>query len=73
MYTPAGFNPSHVLPDTLPATTLAFAFRGERILVGGDEKAPAILTQAEFSATGLDGPTLPRRLPGHAVRRGHAA
>ena len=57
MYTPAGFTPSHVLPDTLPATTLAFAFRGERILVGGDEKAPAILTRSEFSATGLDGPT----------------
>jgi NAD+ diphosphatase len=57
MYTPSGFAPSHVLPEALPVTTLAFAFRGERILVAGDDKTPAILTRAELSATGLDGPT----------------
>ena len=56
MYTPSGFTPSHVLPETLPETTLAFAFRGERILVGGDERAPLLLTRAELASTGLDGP-----------------
>ena len=56
MYTPSGFTPSHALPESLPASALAFAFRGERILVGGDEKAPALLTRAELSSTGLQGP-----------------
>lgn len=57
MYTPSGFTPAHVLPETLPGTTLTFAFRGERILVRGDEKAPAILTRAELAAIGIEGPT----------------
>jgi NAD+ diphosphatase len=57
MHTPPGFTPAHAMPVALPAaTTLVFAFRGEKILVGGSEKAPAILTRAEFAATGLEGP-----------------
>ena len=56
MFTPAGFTPAHAMPAALPATTLVFAFRGEKILVGGDEKAPRILTHREFAATGLHGP-----------------
>ena len=53
MHTPDGFAPSHAMPAALPATALVFAFRGEKILVGGDEKAPAILTRTEFGATTL--------------------
>ena len=56
MHTPAGFVPAHAMPAALPATALVFAFRGDRILVGGDEKTPSILTHCEFAATGLDGP-----------------
>ena len=55
MHTPAGFVPAHLMPTALPATALVFAFRGERILVGGDEQAPRILTDSEFAATGLQG------------------
>ena len=35
MHTPQGFTPSHARPDALPADTLAFAFRDDKILVGG--------------------------------------
>ena len=34
MHTPEGFTPSHVRPDSLPAGTLAFAFRDDKLLVG---------------------------------------
>lgn len=55
MHTPAGFIPAHAMPAALPATTLVFAFRGEKMLVGGDEKTPSIPTHCELAATGLDG------------------
>jgi NAD+ diphosphatase len=55
MHTPTGFLPAHAMPAALPATALVFAFRGDRILVGGDEKTPSILTHCEFAATGLEG------------------
>jgi NAD+ diphosphatase len=45
------------MPETVPPAALVFAFRAEKILVGGDEKAPLILTRAEFETTGLEGPT----------------
>jgi NAD+ diphosphatase len=57
MHTPTGFTPAHAMPEALAPTALVFAFRGDRVLVGGSEKAPAILTRAEFAATGLAGPT----------------
>ncbi len=57
MHTPIGFTPSHAMPAAMPATALVFAFRAERILVSGDEKAPSILTQSEFTTTGLEGPS----------------
>jgi NAD+ diphosphatase len=57
MHTPQGFLPSHAMPEAMPPASLVFAFRAEKILVGGDEKAPTILTREEFVATGLEGPT----------------
>jgi len=57
MHTPRGFEPSHAMPDALPEGTLVFAFRGEKLLVCGDDKTPAILTRAQFQATGLSGAT----------------
>ena len=55
MHTPAGFNPIHAMPEELPETTLVFAFRGDRVVLGGADQAPAILTRREFVATGLCG------------------
>ncbi len=42
MHTPAGFTPGHVRPQSLAAGTLAFAFRGERLLVGGTAETPTV-------------------------------
>ena len=56
MFTPSGFTPSHALPSDIPADALVFAFRGEKILVGGSESAPAILTVGDLDTSGLDGP-----------------
>jgi len=55
MHTPAGFTPAHAMPEALPATSLVFAFRGDKLLVGGTEAAPRILTRAELDAAGLGG------------------
>jgi NAD+ diphosphatase len=55
MYTPAGFTPTQVMPESLGATTIAFAYREGRILVGGSEDAPAIPTVASLDAAGLAG------------------
>ncbi|HVE49771.1 MAG TPA: NAD(+) diphosphatase [Casimicrobiaceae bacterium] len=55
MHTPVGFTPAHAMPDALSTAALVFAFRGDKILVGGDDRAPAILTREEFDATGLAG------------------
>jgi NAD+ diphosphatase len=42
VHTPAGFTPGHVRPESLVAGTLAFAFRGERLLVGGTVETPTV-------------------------------
>jgi len=55
MYTPTGFTPLHVMPDSLGATTYAFAYRDGKILVGGTEEAPAIPNYASLSEAGLAG------------------
>ena len=55
MFTPAGFTPAHALPADLPPSALVFAFRGEKILVGGDEAAPSLLTIGELDPSGLQG------------------
>ena len=56
MFTPSGFTPAHALPPDLPASALVFAFRGEKIIVGGDEATPSLLTLVELDKTGLEGP-----------------
>ena len=43
------------MPEALPETALVFAFRGDRVVLGGADQAPAILTRREFAATGLCG------------------
>ena len=55
MHTPAGFNPSHLAPVPLPGTALAFAFAKSRLLVCGDEQAPAVPPIADLEHAGLDG------------------
>ena len=55
MHTPAGFAPAHVLPALLPGTALAFAYADTKILVRGEESAPAIPTLAELEAAHVDG------------------
>ena len=57
MHTPAGFTPGHVLPESLAASTLAFAFRGDKLLVGGTAEVPVV---PEFVVT-------QRVAPGEAV------
>ena len=42
MHTPVGFTPGHVRPASFAADSLAFAFRGERLLVGGTVEAPTV-------------------------------
>jgi NAD+ diphosphatase len=55
MRTPEGFDPSHAMPATLPGTALAFAFRDARLLVRGDERAPAVPTLDELASAGVGG------------------
>jgi len=53
MHTPAGFTPGHVGPQSLAPDTLAFAFRGDRLLVGGSVETPAVpalVALQEFTA-----------------------
>ena len=59
MHTPPGFAPAHVLPAALRADTLAFAFRGDKVLVSGrgtaDETPPRLPTWDELPSLGLAG------------------
>jgi NAD+ diphosphatase len=55
MHTPEGFAPSHALPASLPAGTLAFAFRDARMLVGGTDDAPLVLPVSELERQGIRG------------------
>ena len=57
MHTPEGFAPSHVPPPTLPAGTLAFAFRDAKLLVGGPEDAPTLPLVSDLERLHLGGPT----------------
>ena len=51
MHTPEGFTPSHALPAALPADTLAFAFRDDKILVGGADDAPVVPRSSELDGS----------------------
>jgi len=42
MHTPAGFTPLHVTPSALSTTTLAFAFAGNQLVIGGGEDTPIV-------------------------------
>ena len=59
MHTPEGFAPAHVLPAALPAGTIAFAFRGDKVLVSGSgtagETPPRLPSWNELPALGLSG------------------
>jgi len=55
MYTPRDFVPSNTLPAALPHTAFAFAFSGDKVMVGGDETAPTITTLGELARAGVDG------------------
>jgi len=56
MYTPAGFTPQHRAPANLPGTSLAFAFRDNRIAIAGTEEQPHPPTLATIERAGLAGP-----------------
>jgi NAD+ diphosphatase len=55
MHTPEGFLPSHVTPEVLTGKTLAFAFAGPRLLVGGEAQAPVVPALADLERAGLHG------------------
>jgi NAD+ diphosphatase len=56
MHTPHGFESAHALPPVIPGEAFAFAFRGDRILVGGDpEGTLAVPTYGALSAAGVAG------------------
>ena len=55
MYTPAGFTPLHVMPDSLGPATLAFAYRDGKIVVGGSDDAPVIPSLSSLNDAGLAG------------------
>ncbi len=55
MHTPEGFTPSHSPPATLPEGTLAFAFRDDKLLVGGPEDAPLVPQSSMLESLGVDG------------------
>jgi NAD+ diphosphatase len=55
MHTPEGFTSGHARPGPLPANTLAFAFRDDKILVGGTEDAPCVPDSSSLNGLGLGG------------------
>jgi len=59
LHTPEGFAPAHVLPAALSAGTIAFAFRGDKVLVSGSgtqgEAPPRLPAWGELPALGLAG------------------
>src|SRR5437867_3100261 len=54
MDTAGGSAPSHIAPEPLPGTALAFAFAQSRLLVCGDEQT-ALPSIADLEGAGLDG------------------
>jgi NAD+ diphosphatase len=57
MQTPPGFVPSHASPAAVAPSALAFAFAGTKLLVAGDEAAPAIPLAGDLAGVKLGGRT----------------
>jgi hypothetical protein len=55
MHTPEGFTSGHARPGPLPANTLAFAYRDDKILVGGTEDVPSVPHSLALNGLGLGG------------------
>jgi NAD+ diphosphatase len=59
MHTPPGFTSAHALPSALPADTIAFAFRGDKVLVTGsstsNDSPPRLPTWDDLPALGVAG------------------
>ncbi len=55
MHTPTGFTPSHVVPSSLGATNMAFAFSGNKLLIAGNEAAPIIPSSEELERANVSG------------------
>ncbi|HXT03466.1 MAG TPA: NUDIX-like domain-containing protein, partial [Casimicrobiaceae bacterium] len=55
MHTPAEFEPSHVAPAVVVGAALAFAFADSRLLVCGNEHAPAVPLVEALERAGIAG------------------
>jgi len=55
MHTPTGFTPLAVAPPSLSDRTLAFAFAGTKLLIGGSAEAPVVPTLTELERAGITG------------------
>jgi len=55
MHTPQGFVAAHAVAAPLPTTALAFAFSGDKMVVGGSDTAPTVPTFGELQRAGIDG------------------
>ncbi len=55
MHTPTDFAPGHRAPASLPAESYAFAWRSDRILVGGTDEVPVIPRLADVAQSDLAG------------------
>src|SRR5437764_6610410 len=50
-----GFVAAHAVATPLPTTALAFAFSGDKMVVGGSDTAPTVPTVGELQRAGIDG------------------
>jgi len=55
MHTPTGFTPQAVAPPSLSDRTLAFAFAGTRLLIGGSAEQPVVPTLTELERVDISG------------------
>ena len=55
MHTPTGFTPQAVAPPSLSDRTLAFAFAGTKLLIGGSAEAPVVPTLTELERADIGG------------------
>lgn len=55
MHTPAGFTPHAIAPPSLSDRTLAFAFAGTKLLIGGSAEEPVVPTLTELTRAGITG------------------